>query len=115
MNYVSSIVLISLLILVGCAKDNYHSLDPDISDQQITKDLSDCKNKALHAYYDQSSMSGTQVAGLVVSSALGGPIGGAAFGAVIGTNEDDKKMKRVDINPYVQKCMVEKGYEGTSN
>ena len=105
------------LVLAGCAHDNYVVIpDSDGSKEDMSQDLKDCKHEAIHKYYDnQPPMTGEQMVGMVAAGALGGAIGGAAFGAAMSGDEDDKTMKIKDIDPYIEKCMLEKGYKGTSN
>lgn len=81
----------------------------------MSSDLAQCKQDSIHAYYaSQPPISGGQVLGIVAGGAIGGAIGGAAFGAATGEG-DNGTMKRSEIDPYIEKCMLRKGYAGTSN
>lgn len=104
--------LISLLLLAGCA-NHYSASDGSINSDKLASDTKECNQEATRAYYaSQPPVGAGQVAGLVAGGLVGGAIGGAIGGAAFGTAESDNSgvMKLSDINPYVDKCMKERGY-----
>lgn len=108
-----TIVQLYLLLALGtlvsaCAKDNYTVINGEGgSKEHLNEDLKSCKREAIHKYFE-----GRAQDGVVVGSAIGGAFGGALVGALNSNNNND--MKTSDIDPYIEKCMREKGYEGTS-
>ncbi len=120
------LTLALIVFLTGCAHDNYAIIsDSGGSKEAMASDLYNCKIEAVHTYMpsqpsqlSQSSMTGNQIMGIVAAGAIGGAIGGAAFGAVVASQDnkqDNNSMKTAEINPYVEKCMLRKGYNGTSS
>jgi hypothetical protein len=113
--------IIILLILSGCAHDNYAVIpDSEGSPEKMSHDLYKCKIEAIHKYQDsQPPVSTGQVAGAAAAGVLGGFIGGAIFGAGMSasgsTPADNGAIKRKDIHLDTEKCMRDKGYLGTSN
>lgn len=86
-----------LLLLAGCAQNNYQVIPgghADMDDMKSTLDA--CRKTTIHSYYAQQS----------VLSKI--PVGGLIS---VGISEmDDSQIKLKDIEPMVQKCMNDKGY-----
>lgn len=84
--------------LASCAHDNYSGGDP--AQMQVT--LNECKRQALHEHFE-----GQSSAGIIAGGLIGGAIGGALMGAAEGSGEPG-------INQLTERCMAERGYQGTS-
>ncbi len=110
-------LLFFTLLLSGCAHDSYTVIpDSEGSKGAMASDLYNCKIEAVHKYKEsQPAITGVEVLGIAAGGVLGGAIGGAAVGAVVSQNEGLNSMKKSEINPYVEECMSDKGYSGTSN
>ena len=106
--------LIILLMLSGCAHDNYEVVPgSDGSRDKMHSDLVSCRWESSHNYNAAHPMGNEQVIGMVAGGALGGALGGAAFGAASTGDEDiDKKWRTIDDG--IEKCMLRKGYKGTT-
>lgn len=107
-----AIVFAFVVILVGCAEDNY-SVVPNGpgSPDRMSADLKACKAQALDAFFD-AQKSNTHT-GAVVGAVLGGALGGA-IGGSIDAESGKPAMTDRDIDPAIEKCMLSKGYVGTS-
>lgn len=99
--------ILSLFALAGCTSDNYIPKDAGMNDALHT-----CKKEANDKFYADNSPLGGIGAG--AAGVLGGGIGGALVGAISAANAPDTAMRASDINPYTERCMNKKGYEGTS-
>jgi len=111
-----SIIAICLL-LAGCCQDNYKPLsDTDYSKEKYTSDLKQCKNQAFYATRNPNEGSGALVGGAmggIVGGLIGGAVGAGAAGggAMSGSNGASSKDAYYNL---IQKCMEDRGYEGTS-
>lgn len=99
-----------LLVLHGCAKDNYTVIpNSPGNEQRMSSDLKTCKILVLTEY----SKSQTHT-GLVAGAVMGGAIGGMIGGALDASNGPSQAMKPRDIDPAIEQCMRRHGYNGTS-
>lgn len=120
------LLILAMLILSGCAHDNY-SVIPNGNGSQgaMFDDLKSCKHDATSKYWsernDGRDTGDTATAG-IIGGVLGGALGGALAGAIVGggaaggaSSNNDGAMKTSDIDPYIENCMAARGYAGTSN
>ena len=71
----------------------------------MAEDLKSCKQTVLNQYSHQSH------SGAIMGGILGGAVGGAIGGSLDSSNNT---MTPADIDPAIEQCMREKGYDGTS-
>ena len=97
-------------VLSGCANDHYVVIPGGAGSQaQMASTLHDCKDQTMHAYFSGQSHNGAVVGGV-----LGGAVGGAIGGAMDASNQPTDAIKLSDLNPMIERCMRERGYDGTS-
>lgn len=101
----------SVLLLAGCAY-NHYDVTPGSGADPTTMNvaLGSCEKEAM-SLYEKSQRENYSLANLVVGAFAGGAIGGFATGAL---SSEQGQMKASDIDPYIQKCMADKGYTGES-
>lgn len=104
-----AITLAAVLLLGACAQDSYTLTNGGPIQDKDTYDsaLYRCKTAAAAQYHD-----GGIPAGMFLTGAIGGVL--AAPIVIAADMQNDNGMKLSDINPTVEKCMVQKGYSGTS-
>ena len=92
-------VVLAALAVAGCANDNYTVIPNGPGSQaQLKPALRACQEKVEHDYaYGQSH----------IGAILLGPIGALL-------DVDSGAMKASDIDPAIERCMRERGYDGTS-
>lgn len=101
-------ILIVLFLFCGCTSDHYVPVDGSGGSQEhLQEDLKYCRDTSIHAAL-KSRNNGAAMIGGVVGGAAGGIIFGAAFGS------GSAESSHADINKGIENCMVQKGYEGTS-
>lgn len=91
--------LVMCLSLAACANDRYSVTTGD--PVAMGPSLKACKKEALDRYFASQDQSGVLVAG-------------AAFGAIGGLIYGAASKPKDDPNVYVEACMKQHGYEGTS-
>lgn len=108
--------ILSAVLLTSCAHNDYAPLpDTNASQQYLKTDLRACQHEANVKYHDsQSGMSGGQVAGVALGGVIGGALGGAVIGATMVPSSEDHAMKLSELDPYIDRCMLAKGYSGHS-
>lgn len=105
-------ILPIIFFLSACAHDNYVVTPKGHGSQErLVNDLHLCKEEVNHVYFSDKPDTGF-LAG--AAGALGGGIGGALVGAGTGLSTPSNSMKLSDVDPYIEKCMLKKGYIGTS-
>lgn len=94
--------ILILMLLSGCAADNYSPTSQGNGSQtNLKSDLYDCKIQVNHEYFSQKSDLSQVFIGGLISPVI--------------SEVDDSKIKIGDLNKNVEKCMLKKGYIGTSN
>jgi hypothetical protein len=103
----SCLAAFAVLALTACAHDNYEVIPGGAGSQaRLTSDLRACKRIAIDEYLAKTrpDRGTTALAGV-----LAGGIGGAVVGAA---SLDQTELDKID--PRIEECMREKGYDGTS-
>jgi hypothetical protein len=104
------VVIGSVLVLSACANDHYTVIpNGPGSEVRMADDLWDCKMAAEARYQHATSHNA------VALGVLFGPIGAGVGGSIDQEKEKDNPGAQLsNINPNIERCMHEHGYDGTS-